>query len=148
MKRLPFLILLLAVAGGCVTRVETVEPPHPAAQSQPQFQPGPVQGKAITDDRVLIDSSLIHAISVVGIKTKMSPDGYLKIQVNIKNLENTTRQFSYRIDWTDENGLGLPLAAPPPTPWTLLPGETSFLAASSPVPGVKNFKVTFFNPGS
>ena len=127
-----FLFLLLAAAAGCVTSVETVKPPAP-----------PPPRQTIMDKRVVIDPVLDHVIHIVGIKSTTGPEGYLKIQLDIQNLTDAPRQFSYRFDWFDQDGLDLPMAASPPIPWMLLSHETSFLAATAPTPAAKDFRVTF-----
>jgi uncharacterized protein YcfL len=132
-----FLILLLAAAGGCVTRVETAEPPHPEAP-QPT-----AQRQTVTDKRVVIDPALDHVIHIVGIKSTTGPEGYLKIQLDVQNLTDSPKQFNYRIVWFDRDGLDLPLAASALLPWMLLSHETSLLAATAPTPAAKDFRVTF-----
>ncbi len=129
-----FLILLLAAAG-CVTSVETVTTPQPALQRQ-----------TVTDKRVVIDPALDQAIHIVGIKSTTGPEGFLKIQLDVQNLTDSPKQFSYRIDWFDRDGLDLPMAALTSIPWMLLSHETSFLAASAPTPAAKDFRVTFLGP--
>lgn len=136
---MPFLVLLLA-AGGCVTHVETIPLPQAGAQPKPIVP----QRQTVTDKRVVIDPALVHAIRIVGIKSTMGPEGFLKIQVNVQSLFHTLQQFSYRIDWFDENGLNLPMAASAAMPWTLLSHETSFLAVTAPTPAARDFRVTFF----
>jgi uncharacterized protein YcfL len=140
----PFLILLLTTTAGCVTRVETLEPPHPAGQRQTATP----QRKTVVDKRVVIDPALTNIIRIVGIKSTMGAEGFLKIQVNVQSLVKSTKQFSYRIDWFDENGQELPMAASLPMPWTLLSQETSFLAATAPTPAARDFRVTFSGPGN
>jgi uncharacterized protein YcfL len=137
-----FLILLLAAATGCVTRVETVQLPQPGA-SRPEPASPAAQPQTVTDKRVVIDPALEQAIHIVGIKSTTGPEGYLKIQLNIQNLTDSPKQFSYRIDWFDRDGLDLPMAASAPLPWMLLSHETSFLAATAPTPAAKDFRVTF-----
>ena len=136
------LIVLLVVSGGCVTRIERTEPPrpvNPAGSTPPpvtQAQPG-------ADKRVVIDSSLTKFIKIVRITSKMSPEGYLKIQLNVQNLTGAPKHFRYRIDWYDQDGQGLPLAGATAMDWMLLSHETSFLAATSPTPAAKDFRVIF-----
>jgi len=137
---MPFLILLLAAAG-CVTRVETIETPHPPGQRQTV-----IQRKTVEDKRVVIDPALVHVIRIVGVKATMGSEGFLKVQVNVQNLVKASKQFSYRIEWFDENGQDLPMAASTSMPWTLLSQETSFLAATAPTPAARDFRVTFFGP--
>jgi uncharacterized protein YcfL len=138
----PFLILLLAVAGGCVTRVEPVEPRH--AESP---RPAP-QRQTVVDKRVVIDPALVSAMRVVGLKSTMGTEGFLKIQLDVQNLTDSPKQFSYRIDWFDQNGQPLPLAASTLMPWMLLSRETSFLAAAAPTPAARNFRINFVGPGN
>jgi uncharacterized protein YcfL len=73
----------------------------------------------------------------------MSPEGYLKIQLNVQNLTGAPKHFRYRIDWYDQDGQGLPLAGATAMDWMLLSHETSFLAATSPTPAAKDFRVIF-----
>ena len=93
---------------------------------------------------MVIDPALAHAIQIVAIKSTTGPEGYLKIQLNVQNLTDSPKRFSYRIDWFDREGLELPLAASVSLPWMLLSRETSFLAATAPTPAAKDFRVTFF----
>jgi uncharacterized protein YcfL len=132
-----FLILLLAAAAGCVTRVETAAPPHPAA-AQPAPRPQPV-----TDKRVAIDPVLANVIQVVGIKSTIGTEGYLRIQMNVQNLAGSPKQFSYRINWFDGEGQELPMANSAPLTWMLLSHETSLLAATAPTPAARDFRVFF-----
>jgi uncharacterized protein YcfL len=136
-----FLILLLAAAG-CVTRVETVQLPQPDA-SHPEPASPAAQRQTVADKRVVIDPALDHVIHIVGITSTTGPAGYLKIQLNVQNLTDAPKQFNYRIEWFDRDGLDLPLAASASLPWMLLSHETSFLAATAPTPAAKDFRVTF-----
>jgi uncharacterized protein YcfL len=145
-----FLILLLAASSGCVTRIETTEPPRPVfpagsenpAGSEAQHQSAQDKQNA-QDKRVVIDASLDHAIHIVRITSKVSPEGYLKIQLNVQNMTDKPRHFRYRIDWYDQDGLGLPLAGTTVMDWMLLSRETSFLAATAPTPAARDFRVIF-----
>jgi uncharacterized protein YcfL len=142
---MPFLIVLLAAAG-CVTRVETVDIPQPATQAaQPQHQP---ERKTVTDKRVVIAPALAQAIRIVGVKASQGSEGFLKIQVNVQSLLDSSKQFSYRIQWFDREGLDLPMAGSALTSWMLLSHETSFLAATAPTPAAKDFRVTFLDSGN
>jgi uncharacterized protein YcfL len=136
-----FLILLLTVAGGCVTRVERVP------LDQPATSPAAPQTQTTQDKRVLMDPALGHVIKVVAIKSTTSPEGYLRIQLNVQNLTGSSRNFTYRIDWLDQDEVALPMASVSWLPWMLLSHETSFLAATSPTPSAKDFRVTFLGPG-
>jgi uncharacterized protein YcfL len=134
MKILMPLLLLLLAATGCVTSVETVPTPQPTAQRE-----------TVTDTRVMINPPLDSAIHIVGIKSTAGSEGFLKIQLDVQNLTGSAKQFSYRIDWFDKDGQDLPMAALISIPWTLLPHETSLLAATAPTPAAKDFRVTFYS---
>ncbi len=137
---MPFGILLLAA--GCATRVENAGLPGPTASQPAAHQPA-TPSQAASDKRVVMDPALEHAIHVVRIKSATGPAGYLRIQLNVENLTDSPRQFSYRIEWVDQYGQDLPLAALAWLPWTLLSHETSMLAATAPTPAAKDFRVTF-----
>jgi uncharacterized protein YcfL len=136
-----FLILLLAAAG-CVTRVETVQSPQPGS-SRPEPVQSALQRQTVTDKRVVIDPALDQAIRLVGIKSVVGSEGYLKIQLNVQNQTGSVKNFSYRIDWFDKDGMALPMAASADLTWMLLSHETSFLAATAPTPAARDFRVTF-----
>ncbi len=136
-----FLILVLAVVSGCVTRVERPEPPRPVLPAGTVVPATP--SKDELDKHVVIDPSMDHVIKIVRITSKVSPEGYLKIQLNVQNQTGSLKHFRYRIDWYDQEGFGLPLASTSAMDWTLLSHETSFLAATAPTPAAKNFRVIF-----
>ena len=123
---------------GCVTHVERYD--AQSEQLRPAAQPE-TKAKPVTDKRVIIDRSLNHIVRLVKITSTTSRDGYLKIQLNIQNMTDNFQKFSYRIDWLDDQGL--PMAETDPMEWTLLRGKTSFLAATSPTPAAKSFRVMF-----
>jgi len=139
-----FLILLLLASGGCVTRVETVEAPHFEAQPETKRKN---EAQTVTDKRVVIDPALDHVIHIVRITSTTGAGGYLKIQLNLQNLTESPKKFTYQIEWFDRDGLSLAMAEAAPLSWMLLRGETSFLAATSPTPAAKDFRVTFLGPG-
>lgn len=129
------LLLLVAAAGGCVTKTETIERPHPA--------PTPPPSHTVTDNRVTIDPALEHMIHLVRITSTTSPEGFLKIQLNVQSLSDVPVEFFYHVDWYDETGEPLRMANTVPMDWMLLQHETSFLAATAPTPSAKSFHVTF-----
>ena len=137
---MPFGILLLAV--GCATHVENAGLPGPAAPQPVAHQPA-APNQTATDKRVVMDPALERAIHVVRIKSAASPAGYLRIQLNVENLTDSPKQFNYRIEWVDQYGQDLPLAALSWLPWSLLSHETTMLAGTAPTPAAKDFRVTF-----
>ncbi len=131
----PYLILLLAMAGGCVT------------QSIPSNALSAVERQTVQDKRIVIEPALSSYIRIVGVKTAEVPGGFLRIQINVQSMMDTSQQFNYRITWFDENGVELPMADSALLNWMLLPHETSFLAATAPTPSAKNFRVYFLTVG-
>jgi len=162
-EKKPILILLLTVVAGCVTHVESTERIKPetqsqAAQAQPQLQTPPSEPKlpapppqpkppTAADKRVVIAPLLAHDICVISITATTGSAGFLRIQVNVQSLVDSSRQFNYRIDWFDSNGMDLPMAASATTPWMLLSHESSLLAATAPTPAARDFRVTFLPAG-
>ena len=71
------------------------------------------------------------------------PGAYLKIQVTVQNMTATPQQFSYRIEWFDQDGAGLPLVGEEFIPWMLLPHEVASLAATAPMPMAADFGIAF-----
>jgi uncharacterized protein YcfL len=130
-----FLILLLAVSG-CVPMSQTTQPVYPAVPPR----------QAVVDKRVVIDPTLENIIQIVGVKSTLSTDGFLKIQVDVQSMIDSPKQFNYRIDWFDREGQELPMAASATMSWMLLSHETSFLAATSPTPAARDFRITFLGP--
>lgn len=138
MRNLPALLLvLLVLAGGCVSHSDTEVTPYP-----------PVERPTVYDPRVIVHPELSGVIRIVGLKSSASPEGFMKIQVNVQSLVSSSREFNYRITWFDSTGVELPMAASTLMSWTLLPHETSFLAATSPTPAARNFRIDFLAPGS
>ena len=128
----PYLILLLAMAGGCVTQIDTVKTPYP-----------PVERQTVQDKRIVIEPALSSYIRIVGVKTAEVPGGFLRIQINVQSMMDTSQQFNYRITWFDENGVELPMADSALLNWMLLPHETSFLAARPQRPRRRIFGFIF-----
>jgi uncharacterized protein YcfL len=128
-------LLGLVLAGGCVTHQETVQTPYP-----------PVERPTVQDKRIVIDPALSKAIRIVGVKSSVGLEGFLKIQVNVQSMLDSFLQFRYRITWIDAAGNDLPMADSILLHWSLLAHETSFLGATSPTPSARSFRLTFLGP--
>lgn len=133
-------VCLLVFLGGCVTERQQapVSKAHPAGPLLPR--------KTVVDPRVVVEPGLREVIRIVGLRTSESPEGFLRIQVDVENRTGSPQHFGYRIDWFDQQGQPLPLASTS-TPWMLLAHETSFMATTSPTPAARDFRVTFIGPG-
>jgi len=113
---------------------QPAQSPQPAAAAQPLAQ---------RDTRVIIDSALDRTLRIVNVISLTGRDGLLKIQVNVKNITDSPRWFSYRIEWFDRNGVLLPMASGDSLPWMLLAGETSSIVATAPAATAKDFGMAF-----
>jgi len=139
-KSLPLLVLL-SVAAGCVTTVET--PGSAPEARQPKVEK--FERKTVYDKRIIVDPALAKTIRIVGVKASVNGAGFFKIQVDVQSTTEVVQQFAYKIEWFDAGGFALPMAATT-LPWTLLPHETSFLAATCPTPSGKDFRIVFIPP--
>ena len=92
---------------------------------------------------MIVDTALDRTLQIIGVGTMTGPDGLLKIQVNVKNLTESPRWFSYRIEWFDKDGALMPEASGDNLPWMLLAGETSSIVATAPAVTAKDFGVAF-----
>jgi len=132
-----FLWAAIVITAGCGS---TVPAPQPVRSSQPAAAPQPLPEK---DTRVIVDTTLDRTLRVLGVKSSTGPDGLLKIQVIVRNITDSPRRFSYRIEWFDENGAVLPMALGDSLPWMLMAGETSSFVATAPAVTAKDFGVAF-----
>jgi len=137
-----FLWTAIVLAAGCASTVQTsqsVQSPQPAAPaSAAAAQPLPAR-----DTRVIIDSALDRTLRVLNVIASTGRDGLLKIQVDVQNITDSPRWFSYRVEWFDANGALMPMASGGSLPWMLLAGETSSIVATAPAVTAKDFGVAF-----
>jgi uncharacterized protein YcfL len=92
---------------------------------------------------VIIDTALDRTLQLIGVGTMTGGDGLLKVQINVKNMTDSPKWFSYRIEWFDKDGALLPGASIDALPWMLLAGETSSIVATAPAVTAKDFGVAF-----
>jgi uncharacterized protein YcfL len=128
----------VAVAVGCAA---PAGPSGPTAPARPAPRPPPSPSAA--DQRYLLAPELERILQVEKVHLTNSPGGFLKIQVNVMNKTQAPQWFAYRIDWFDQDGARLPLADKEFTPWMLLAGEKSLIAATAPAPSAVDFEIAF-----
>ena len=121
--------LALAVAG-CHNSMNTVE----NAQKEGQRS-------MIADQRVVTDSGLGRAVSVVGVNTGMTPGGFLKVQVELFNRSRSLHPFSYRFEWFDQNGMQVSQSLSPVVADQIEGGESKFISAVAPTMACKDFRL-------
>ena len=70
-----------------------------------------------------------------------TPEGFLRVQIRVENLERGDRALQYHFIWLDEHGMTLTSARSMWTALTLHGREVKELEAVCPVPGAKDIRV-------
>jgi uncharacterized protein YcfL len=123
------LLLALLLLTGCASPAA-----HPAESAQPAAK--------LADKRVTVDPALGGILQVVKVWDMPATQGYLKFQVDVKNLTASAKTIVYQVDWLDKDGASLGIFMEEP-PCTLFPKETLPLAIAAPVPTARDFHLTF-----
>jgi uncharacterized protein YcfL len=136
-------VAVTVMVAGCASTGPTSQPspsakPASPAQSRQAAMPAPAQ-----DERVIVDSALDRTIRVLKVISDTRSDGLLEIQVIVKNITDSSRWFSYRVEWFDVDGKLVPLTSDGSLSWMLLAGETSSIFATAPAITAKDFGVAF-----
>lgn len=127
---LGFGLLLLA---GCSNKpaVNTYETATPVAKiSRVEYK------------EVIMDDDREDWIDVREIRRARTKDGYERVQVFVKNLEEYWVRFRYRFDWYDENGMAV--VDPDNDRWTsrtMSPGDDEVLNSVAPKKTCADFKI-------
>jgi len=118
--------------GGCGATMNTLGPADTVAQRQ-----------MVSDKRLITDTSLHNRVQPVGINTATGPGGFLKIQVELQNTTGSAHNFTYRIEWFDENGMILNSPTTAAIPRHIEGGETVSITATAPTDRAKDFRIKF-----
>jgi uncharacterized protein YcfL len=134
------LVLAVLLAGmfglsACSTTTNTVEPAQPTAQRQ-----------MLADKRVITDTSLDKSCRILSVNANTGPGGFLKIQVEVQNLTESRKSFTYRVEWFDENGMIINLPTMTAIPRSLEGKETASITATAPTDRAKDFRIKFIEP--
>lgn len=135
-----FLSLSLATAifvglTGCTT-VNTIEPAQQAGVRQ-----------MVNDKRVITDPSLNSKVNVVGLNVAATPDGLMRLQVEVVNRRSSVQDFFYQVEWFDMNGMLTDTTSGGWKTRQILGKETMTLTAVAPNANCKDFRVKFIeNP--
>ena len=70
-----------------------------------------------------------------------TPEGFLRAQVRLENLERANRQLQYRFQWFDENGMALTPAKPLWKILTIHGRDIVDLEAVCPIKGASDFRL-------
>lgn len=122
-------VIALAVAG-CHNTMNSVENAQKVGQRH-----------MIADQRVVTDSGLSRAVSVVGVNTAMTPGGVLRVQVELLNRTKSLHPFTYQFEWFDANGMQVGGDLSPMVSDSIEGGESKFISAIAPTPACKDFRL-------
>ena len=130
----PFLAALAAVVlAGCgSTSVNTVERAQPVGERH-----------LVSDKRVIADRSLDSAVRIVGMSEGMTPDGFIKVQVEVQNSGRGRKSFSYKVEWFDVNGVIVDTPTTTSISRQIEGHEALFLTAVAPTATAKDFRFKF-----
>lgn len=123
----------LLVMAGCSNKpaVNTFETANPTATiNRVQYK------------EVIMDDDREDWIVVREIRRSKTNDGYERVQVFVKNLEENAIRFRYRFDWQDNNGMVV--VDPDNDRWTsrtLSAGDDEVLTAVAPKKTCADFKI-------
>jgi uncharacterized protein YcfL len=121
----------LAALAGCTTATPVENAP-------------PVDQRiTVADPRVSTDASLDSIVSVMGVKTSMTPGGLLKVQVELQNRTSSLQQFIYRFEWFDTNGMEIDNVVTAPITDQVEAQEDKFIYSIAPNPNCKDFRIKF-----
>ena len=121
----------LVVLSGCTT-VNSVENADKAGQRN-----------MVVDTRAVTDASLNRKVNIVGVNTSMTPDGFLKVQVELQNRTRSFQQFLYHFEWFDANGMQVNNVLSASIPDQIEGQEDKFISCIAPTPNCKDFRVKF-----
>lgn len=121
-----------AVLAGCSTTVNTAERAQPAGQRQ-----------MLSDKRIVTDRGLDRAVRIVGLNETQTPDGFVKVQVEVLNTTRSVKSFSYKVEWFDAAGIIVDTPATASITRQIEGKESLFLTAVAPTPAAKDFRFKF-----
>ena len=124
-----FVLFVLVVSSGCST-VNTVEPKQFAFNRS-----------IIADKRVITDPKLNVRAQIQSVNETITLDGFVKIQVEIRNATKRAKQLEYLFEWFDEHGNLVPSTSARFQMREILGGETIFLTSISPTRTAKDFRL-------
>lgn len=96
----------------------------------------------VNDKRVNTDSRLAKRLCLTEIRETRTNDGYLRIQVFLKNMTNDTYKFIYRFNWYDDHGAEV--INPDNENWTrklIVAGDDVTLTTVAPRKNCHDFKL-------
>ena len=132
----PILLCGLAAGAFLLAGCQTVNTTETA---QPSYQKNMVSEK-----RVITDSSLARKVEILGVNDAMTPEGFLKVQVELRNNKSSMQRFSYKFEWFDANGMAVGGPASVALSRQIEGKETLFLSGMAPVPSARDFRLKLY----
>ncbi|MBM3875516.1 MAG: DUF1425 domain-containing protein [Verrucomicrobia bacterium] len=123
---------VLVLAGCRSTGVNTVERAQTVGERH-----------LVSDKRVITDRSLNRAVRIIGLSEGATPDGFIKVQVEVHNTGPWKKSFSYKVEWFDANGVLVDTPASTSITRQIEGGEALFLTAVAPNATAKDFRFKF-----
>lgn len=125
----------LLLNAGCSSSPKSVNSVSPAVSTATR--------QVIVDKRIITDPSLAEGAQIVGLNKATTEAGFLQVQVELLNKTRSMKQFSYRFDWFDTNGMLLSSPSSLYVPRQIEGGENLFITAISPTKDARDFQVRF-----
>jgi uncharacterized protein YcfL len=115
----------------------------PACESVNSTEPARSVGQKemIADKRITTDPSLGRRVKIVGVNTSESPEGYLKVQVELQNTTRSLQHVNYRFEWFNLQGMEVTANASAFIPKQLEGGESIYVSAMAPSTVAKDFRL-------
>jgi uncharacterized protein YcfL len=124
------LLVGTALAAGCDKPVNTVE------RAEPLGRPAPV-----ADKRIICDSYLSGMAVICAVRQSVVSGNLLKIQVDVYNSYSNERQFNYKFEWYDDEGMSVDSPMSIWKPQTIEGGEKVTVTGIAPNPRCKDFRL-------
>ncbi len=129
-----FALATLLAATGCETshnQVNTVEPANPHYQR-----------RIVEDTRVVRDRDTARSVAVLKVIDGTTPEGVLRVGVEVQNRRTKSFRFNYRFDWFDAQGLPVTTPASTMVSQQIEGGQVLVLSSTAPHPSVKDFRLS------
>ena len=99
-------------------------------------------GVLVEKGRIAIENPAFASnIEIIRDSREMTEDGYLHVQVVLKNTNHSDYQCQYSIEWIGKNRMVLKHAPSPWRPLVLHGRETKEIDVVSPIPGAEDFRL-------
>lgn len=125
--------LLLATAGCNTTQnqVNTVEPANPAYVR-----------RNIEDKRIIRDPETSRGVAVLNVIEGTTPDGMMRVGVEVQNKRRSSFRFNYRFDWFDQQGFPVNTPTATMVSQQIEGGQVLILHSVAPNANARDFRLS------